>query len=96
MIINNTSARRTTVPQELDHSVAVITPDAAISALLCLFHYYATQEQSQPSPRLSQRIYRHLEGLSQRDDLPEILHKTCDELCDAWQLMLDRQQARLT
>lgn len=84
------------MPLELDQPVAAVTPDAAISALLCLFHYYATQEQSQPSPRLSQRIYRHLEGLSQRDDLPEILHKTCDELCDAWQLVLDRQQVRLT
>jgi hypothetical protein len=84
------------MPDELDLPVAVITPDAAISALLCLLHSYATQEQqNQPSPRLSQRIYRNLEVLSQRDDLPEILHKTCDELCDAWQLVLDRQQARL-
>lgn len=83
------------MPVELDRPVAAITPDAAISALLCLLHSYATQQQSQPSPRLSQRIYHNLEVLSQRDDLPEILHKTCDELCDAWQLMLDRQQTRV-
>lgn len=82
------------MPLELEQPMNPVTPDAAISALLCLFHSYATQEQGLASPRLSQRIYRHLEGLSQRDDLPEILHKTCDELCDAWQLMQDRQQPR--
>lgn len=77
---------------ELDQPIVANTPDAAISALLCLFHHYAMSEgQSGSSPRLSQRIYQHLEGLSQRDDLPEILHRTCDELSDAWVLMAERQ-----
>lgn len=81
------------MPPELEQPTATIGPDAAISALLCLFHHYAMQEQrGVSSPRLSQRIYQHLEGLSQRDDLPELLHRTCDELSDAWLLVVDRQQ----
>ena len=83
------------MPVELDQPTASVSPDAAISALLCLFHSYATQLQEGRSPRLGERIYLHLEGLSQRDDLPELLHRTCDELSDAWQLALARQKARI-
>jgi hypothetical protein len=84
------------MPDELDQPVANITSDAAVSALLCLFHQYVSQDHPATSPRLSERIYRHLENLSQREDLPAILHQTCDELYDAWLLRLDRQPARLS
>lgn len=83
------------MPVELDQPTASVSPDAAISALLCLFHSYAAQMQEAHSPRLGERIYLHLEGLSQRDDLPDVLHKTCDELSDAWQLHLAGQPGRL-
>lgn len=73
------------MPLELEQPVSVVSVDAAISVLLCLFHSCATQAQYQPSPRLAQLIYRHLEGSTQRDDLPEVLKRTCDELSDAWQ-----------
>lgn len=82
------------MPFELDQPVSTVTPDAAVSALLFLFHSYAMQRQEQSSLRIGERIFRHLEGLSQRTDLPEILHKTCDELSDAWQVMLMNQQVR--
>lgn len=81
------------MPLELDQPVSVISPDAAISALLCLFHAYALQDQA--SPRIGQRIYCHLEGLAQRDDLPAVLQKTCDELSDAWQSMLAADRKRV-
>lgn len=76
---------------ELDQPVSVVIADAALSALLCLFHA-ASQTNSL---RISQRIYCHLEALSQREDLSEMLQKTCDELSDAWQMRLDRQRARM-
>jgi hypothetical protein len=84
------------MPKELDQPVVAITPDAAISALLYLFQLYASEERPEPSSRLKERIYRHLENLSQREDLPAILQKTCDELYDAWLLKLDRRPARLS
>ena len=71
------------MPRVLEQATAAVSTDAAISALLCLLHTYATQAGDQP--RIGQRIYRHLENLAQRDDLPEVLQKTCDELSDAWQ-----------
>jgi hypothetical protein len=77
------------MPLELEQPVSAVSVDAAISALLCLFHSYATQAQQQPSPRIGQQIYCHLEGLAQRDDLPAVLQKTCDELSDAWQPRFD-------
>ena len=83
------------MPRELEQPSTAISPDAALSALLCLLYSYATQAGEQPSPRLGQRIYRHLEGLAQRDDLPEVLQKTCDELSDAWQVMAHAREARL-
>lgn len=84
------------MPFELDQPVASVSPDAAISVLLCLLHSYATQLPEQPSLRIGERIYRHLEGLAQCDDLPDVLHQTCDELSDAWQALLAGQQARLS
>ncbi len=67
------------MPPELDQPAIEVTKDAAISVLICLFHYYAIERhQGFPYPRLSQCIYYHLEGLSQRDDLPELLRGTCD------------------
>lgn len=81
------------MPVELDQPVSTVSPDAAISALLCLFHSYASQTPAHPSLRLAQRIYHHLENLSQREDVPEILQKTCDELSDAWLLLLPHRQA---
>ncbi len=84
------------MPPELDQPAIEVTTDAAISALLCLFHNYAMKrQQGFPSPRLSQRIYYHLEGLSQRDDVPEFQRRTCDELSDAWLPVLDRQQSHV-
>lgn len=83
------------MPLELDQPAAAITPEIAISALLCLFHQHAMSGVQGAAPaRLGQRIYRNLESLSRRDDLPEILQRTCDDLCEAWQQALDRQPAR--
>jgi hypothetical protein len=95
MIINNNTQGDIAMPRELEQPMTVDSPDAAISALLCLLHSYATQTGEQSSPRIGQRIYHHLEGLAQREDLPEVLHQTCDELSDAWQSMLDIKVARL-
>jgi hypothetical protein len=83
------------MPRELEQPSAAVSPDAAISALLCLMHSYATQSREQALLRIGQRIYRHLEGLAQRDDLPEVLRQTCDELSDAWQAMPGAREARL-
>ena len=81
------------MPPELDQPVAVISPEAAISALLCLFHQYAMHElDGQSCQRLSQRIFLHLEDMARRGDLPELLRRTCDELSDAWLLVLDLRQ----
>ena len=80
---------------ELEQSAASVTPDAAISALLSLFRDYTLQEQRVQSLRLSHRISLHLKGLANRDDLSETLRQTCEELQDAWQQVLDRQQVRL-
>lgn len=81
------------MPPELDQPVTAITPEAAISVLLCLFHQYAVHEPAGRScQRLSQRIFLHLEQLTRREDLPELLRRTCDELSDAWLLVVDRQQ----
>ena len=82
------------MPRELEQPMTDVSADAAISALLCLLHSYATHDKEQPSPRIGQRIYRHLEGLAQRDDLPIVLQKTCDELSDAWQSLLGIKEAR--
>lgn len=82
------------MPPELDQPVSVITPEAAISALLCLFHQYAVHEpEGRACQRLSQRIFLHLEELTRREDMPELLRRTCDELSDAWLLIVDRQQS---
>lgn len=80
---------------ELEQSCTTIQLDAAISALLLMMHQYAMQSPPTASARLAPRIYRHLESLSQRDDLPPALQRTCDELSDAWLLQLDRQQGGL-
>lgn len=78
---------------ELEQPVATVSAASAISVLLRLFHHYAMHEHNGcSSPLLRQRIYCHLEWLSQRDDLPEILHRTCDELSDAWIPVMDSRQ----
>lgn len=82
------------MPRELEQPMLAVSADMAVSALLCLLHSYAVQAGDQHSPRIGQRIYRHLECLAQRDDLPDVLQKTCDELSDAWQFILSPQQAR--
>jgi len=83
------------MPPELDQPVTTITPEAAIAALLCLFHQYAVHEpEGRTCQRLSQRIFLHLEQLARRDGMPELLRRTCDELSDAWLLILDRQQSQ--
>lgn len=80
------------MPPELDQPVSSVAPDAAISVLLCLFHQYATQARlDQPYSRLSRRIYQHLESLSQRDDLSDVLIRTFEELSDAWLPIVARQ-----
>lgn len=82
------------MPPELDQPITAIAPEAAISALLCLFHHYAVHEPAgQSCQRLNQRIFLHLEDLARREDMPELLRRTCDELSDAWLLVLDRQQS---
>lgn len=75
---------------ELEQPCTTSQPDAAISALLLMMHQYAMQLPHTASPRLAPRIYRHLESLSQRDDLPPALQRTCDELSDAWLSRVDR------
>lgn len=83
------------MPPELDQPVTAIAPEAAISALLCLFHHYAVHEPAGRScRRLSQHIFLHLEQLARREDMPELLRRTCDELSDAWLLIMDRQQSQ--
>lgn len=68
------------------------SPETAISTLLCLLHYYATRDAKLPDNlRLRERIYQHLEILSQREDVPETLRRTCDDLSDAWVLAASRQ-----
>ncbi len=84
------------MPPELDQPSVSVAPDTAISALLYLIHQYATQvQQGQSYPRLSQSIYQHLEKLSQRDDLSEVLIRTFDELSDAWLQVVNHHQARI-
>lgn len=73
------------MPGELEHPTSAVSTNAAISVLLCMLSTYAAQAGEQPSSRLGQRIYRNLEALSQRDDLPEVLKQICDELRDVWQ-----------
>ena len=80
------------MPIELEQQCATGQSDAAVSALLLMLHQYAMQSHQTASLRLAPRIYRHLESLSQRDDLPSALQRTCDELSDAWLLLLNRQQ----
>jgi hypothetical protein len=92
MIINNKTRGDNIMPKELEQPTTAVSADAAISALICLLHTYATQAGDQA--RIGGRIYRHLDGLAQRDDLPEVLQKTCHELSDAWQFMLGSQEAR--
>lgn len=83
------------MPPELEQPVTAIAPEAAISALLCLFHHYAVREPAgQSCQRLSQRIFLHLEELARREDMPELLRRTCDELSDAWLPVVDRQPAQ--
>lgn len=80
------------MPIELEQPCTTVSPDAAISALLLMMHQYAMQSPQTASARLAPRIYRHLESLSQREDLPAALQRTCDELSDAWLLQLGRQR----
>lgn len=80
------------MPIELEQPCTTIPPAAAISALLLMMHQYAMQSPRTASARLAARIYRHLESLSQREDLPAALQRTCDELSDAWLLQLGRQR----
>lgn len=76
---------------DIDQAVSN-TPETAISTLLCLFHHYATRDAKVPDNlRLRERIYQHLEILSQREDLPETLRRTCDDLSDAWVLAAGRR-----
>jgi hypothetical protein len=93
MIINNKIQGDNIMPRELEQPTTAVSADAAISALICLLHTYATQAGDQT--RIGGRIYRHLDGLVHRDDLPAVLQKTCDELSDAWQTMPGIKEVRL-
>jgi hypothetical protein len=80
---------------KFDQPVTTVVPEAAISALFCLFHQYVVHESGGRSClRLSQRIFLHLEDMAGREDIPELLRRTCDDLSDAWLLVVDRQQSQ--